>query len=70
MEESERVRRVEVVVEHRREPSPGDTELLEARQAARASKDFAEADRLRDEIAKLGWEVRDVPGGYELLRAA
>ena len=33
--------------------SPGaeDLELLERRQAARAAKDFAEADRLRDELA-------------------
>ena len=37
-------------------------------EAARAAGDFAEADRLRDEIAELGWEVRDVPGGFELYR--
>jgi cysteinyl-tRNA synthetase len=49
---------------------PEVVELAEARQRARADRDFAEADRLRDEIAGLGWEVRDVPGGYELLRAA
>ena len=42
--------------------------LAEARQVARAGGDFAEADRLRDEIADLGWEVRDVPGGFELYR--
>jgi cysteinyl-tRNA synthetase len=42
--------------------------LAEARQAARAARDFAEADRLREEIADLGWEVRDVPGGFELYR--
>jgi cysteinyl-tRNA synthetase len=49
---------------------PEVVSLAEARQLARAERDFAEADRLRDAIAKLGWEVRDVPGGYELLRAA
>ena len=32
-------------------------------QAARAAKDFAEADRLRDAIAELGWEARDAAGG-------
>jgi cysteinyl-tRNA synthetase len=48
----------------------GLASLAEARQRARRASDFAEADRLRDEIASLGWEVRDVPGGYELLRAA
>jgi cysteinyl-tRNA synthetase len=41
--------------------------LAEARQGARAAGDFAEADRLREEIADLGWEVRDVPGGFELV---
>jgi cysteinyl-tRNA synthetase len=49
------------------EDAPPDVvKLAEARQAARASGDFAEADRLRDEIADLGWEVRDTPGGFDL----
>jgi cysteinyl-tRNA synthetase len=43
-------------------------ELAEARQAARAAGDFAEADRLREEIADLAWEVRDVAGGFQLVR--
>ncbi len=30
-------------------------------------RDFAAADRLREEIAALGWEVRDGAGGFELL---
>ncbi|HUJ92779.1 MAG TPA: cysteine--tRNA ligase [Gaiellaceae bacterium] len=44
-------------------------ELAERRREARAAKDFAEADRLRDEIAAAGWEVRDVaaPPGYRLV---
>jgi cysteinyl-tRNA synthetase len=42
--------------------------LAEARQAARAAKDFAEADRVRDEIAAAGWEVRDEAGGFRLVR--
>jgi cysteinyl-tRNA synthetase len=42
--------------------------LAEQRQAARAATDFAEADRLREAIAELGWEVRDVAGGFELVR--
>ncbi|HKT44017.1 MAG TPA: cysteine--tRNA ligase [Gaiellaceae bacterium] len=51
------------------EEAPADVvELADARQAARAAKDFAEADRLRDEIADLGWEVRDESGGYRLVR--
>jgi cysteinyl-tRNA synthetase len=43
--------------------------LLRAREDARAAKDFAEADRLRDEIRAAGWEVRDGPQGPELVRA-
>ncbi|WP_354698275.1 Cysteine--tRNA ligase [Paraconexibacter sp. AEG42_29] len=43
--------------------------LAEERVAARAAKDFAESDRLRDAIAALGWVVRDVAAGYELIRA-
>jgi cysteinyl-tRNA synthetase len=43
-------------------------DLAERRQAARAAKDFAEADRVRDAILVLGWEVRDDPdGGYRLV---
>jgi cysteinyl-tRNA synthetase len=41
--------------------------LAEGRSSARARRDFAEADRLRDEIAALGWDVRDADGGYELV---
>ncbi len=42
-------------------------ELAQAREQARTTRDFAAADRLRDEIAALGWEVRDGAGGFELL---
>ena len=41
--------------------------LAEQRRQARADRDFAAADRLRDEIAARGWEVRDVAGGFELV---
>jgi cysteinyl-tRNA synthetase len=46
----------------------GAAELLERRAAARASKDFAASDALRDELAALGVEVRDTPGGQETIR--
>ncbi len=36
------------------------------REQARATRDFEAADRLRAEIEELGWEVRDVAGGFEL----
>ena len=42
--------------------------LLDERQEARASKDFATADARRDELRALGWEVRDTPEGARLVR--
>ncbi len=48
--------------------APADVEALAAqRERARAERDFQAADRLRDEIAAAGWEVRDGPAGFELL---
>ena len=41
-------------------------ELAKARLAARAERNFALSDQLRDEIAALGFEVVDDAGGYEL----
>ena len=38
-------------------------ELMVARQEARASKDFARSDSLRQEITDLGVSVRDTPEG-------
>jgi cysteinyl-tRNA synthetase len=52
------------------EEAPAElAELAARRREARDSKDFAEADRLRDEIAAAGWEVRDVadPPGFQLV---
>jgi cysteinyl-tRNA synthetase len=51
------------------EAAPADVvELAERRQAARAARDFHEADRLREELETRGWEARDEPGGYRLVR--
>src|SRR5215213_8368185 len=51
------------------EEAPADVrELAERREQARAGRDFGEADRLRDEIAGAGWDVRDVPEGFRLVR--
>ncbi len=41
-------------------------ELAEKRQAARAEKNWAEADRLRDEINSLGYELKDTPDGVKI----
>ncbi|HYV15837.1 MAG TPA: cysteine--tRNA ligase [Conexibacter sp.] len=48
-------------------PDAAAQELLAAREAARAARDFAAADRLRDELAALGWEVRDSADGPALV---
>ena len=40
--------------------------LVEKRAAARAAKDWAESDRLRGEIAALGWAVKDSKDGPRL----
>lgn len=40
--------------------------LADQRAAARAAKDWAASDSLRDQIAALGWEVRDTAAGQEL----
>ena len=42
------------------------TSLAQARMNARAAKDFALADKYRDELLQAGYEVVDVAGGYEL----
>ena len=43
----------------------GAADLLERRATARADRDFAASDALRDELAALGVEVRDTRGGQE-----
>ena len=43
----------------------GATELLERRAAARAARDWAASDALRDELAALGVDVRDNAVGQE-----
>jgi cysteinyl-tRNA synthetase len=48
--------------------APADlVSLAERRQEARDRRDFDEADRLREEIDRAGWEVRDVAEGFQLV---
>jgi cysteinyl-tRNA synthetase len=46
------------------------TDLAERRKAARVGGDYHEADRLRGEVERAGWELRDVAEepGYRLVR--
>jgi cysteinyl-tRNA synthetase len=46
---------------------PEVRELVDARERARAARDYAEADRLREQLREIDWEVRDGPNGPELL---
>jgi cysteinyl-tRNA synthetase len=43
-------------------------ELVEARDAARASRDYAGADAIRDRLEGLGWAVEDTPRGTRVRR--
>ncbi|MCL2342698.1 MAG: cysteine--tRNA ligase [Firmicutes bacterium] len=42
--------------------------LIEARQSARKAKDFAEADRIRDELKEMGIILEDTPQGVKWRR--
>ena len=48
-------------------PPPHVVELAERRQQARLGADWGESDRLREEISRHGWMVRDTADGYLLL---
>lgn len=48
-------------------PAAEALEMLEQRESARAARDFALADQLRDRLAELGWEVRDAAEGATLV---
>ena len=42
-------------------------QLAAERDAARAARDFARADEIRDRLAVEGWEIRDRPEGARLV---
>ncbi len=42
--------------------------LLEERQAARLARNWPEADRVRNELAAMGWVIQDTPQGAKLKR--
>ena len=47
---------------------PEITPLIEARAAAKKAKNFAEADRIRDELKAMGVEIIDTPQGTQWKR--
>lgn len=50
------------------QPSEKVVALAEQRSRARADKNWAESDKLRDEIAELGWNVQDTKDGQKLVK--
>ncbi len=48
--------------------NPALEALLEERQAARKSRDFARADSIRDELKAKGWTIEDTPKGPKLKK--
>jgi hypothetical protein len=50
------------------QPPAEALDMLEQRKVARARKDFAESDRLRDAITALGWTVQDTKDGQKLIK--
>ena len=56
------------VVKEAEAAPPEVMELMEARQVARAARDFAQSDAIRNQIAAMGWEVGDTPSGPTVKR--
>lgn len=52
------------------QPSPEVLALMKQRAAARSNKDWAESDRLREEIAAHGWTVQDSREGSRIVKDA
>jgi len=60
---------LESLLERHADEIPEDIRALAAeREQARGARDFELADRLREELAEQGWEIRDTPGGAQLVR--
>ena len=58
---------LEGLLEPDREAPAEVLELARQREQARAARDFAASDSLREEIAAHGWDVRDGADGFELV---
>ncbi len=55
------------IAETQDDSHPAAERLMQERQDARAAKDFARADEIRDELAAMGYEVRDSAEGPRLV---
>jgi cysteinyl-tRNA synthetase len=55
------------IAEGQDDSHPEAERLMQERQDARAAKDFARADEIRDELAGMGFEVRDSADGPRLV---
>jgi cysteinyl-tRNA synthetase len=60
---------LENLLETAEEADPQAERLRDEREAARKEGDFATADAKRDELAALGWTIRDTPDGPKLVRS-
>ena len=59
---------LESLLETEDEAPPELQRLAAERDEARADRDFERADKIRDELAASGWEIRDTPEGARLVR--
>ncbi|MDP9437844.1 MAG: cysteine--tRNA ligase [Actinomycetota bacterium] len=57
-----------VRIRYSEEPGEEGLDLAAKRELARRERDWATADRLRDELAEAGWTVEDTPDGPLLSR--
>jgi cysteinyl-tRNA synthetase len=56
-----------VTLDEEKEEIPAEVmELAEKRAQAKKAKDFAEADKIRDQITALGYSIKDTPKGPQL----
>jgi cysteinyl-tRNA synthetase len=60
---------LEGLLEAEDQPPEEFQRLAAARDEARAARDFARADEIRDQLAAAGWEIRDTAEGARLVRA-
>jgi cysteinyl-tRNA synthetase len=58
---------LESIAEGQDDSHPEAERLMQERQDARAAKDFGRADEIRDELAAMGFEVRDSAEGPRLV---